>query len=72
MKITLENTSQIETIDGVRCRIWEGETADGIPVFAFIPLIAVKRSEDQTVFERELREYKPKRLTQEFDLRKVL
>lgn len=60
MKITLESTDRIldvtthDRISETKARIWEGETADGIKVFALILEIAVHKSEDQEPFEAEL------------------
>jgi hypothetical protein len=58
MKITLENTSKVVTLntpDGsVPARIWEGQTEDGIAVHAFITRIAVNKTDDATAFERDL------------------
>lgn len=66
MKITLENTDKIVTlvVDGhaVPARVWQGETASGIPVQAFITRIApeVPKSDPEfdaktAAFERELK-----------------
>lgn len=54
MVITLHNTSTTVNLDGVDCRVWEGHTANGIPITAFIPRIAVARDHDQTEFTAEL------------------
>lgn len=43
----------------VPARIWEGATASGIPVHAFITRIGVARDQDQSEFERELEEQRP-------------
>jgi hypothetical protein len=64
MKIELENTTKIVEIiaEGgktVPARIWEGKTASGIPVHAYITRIACAETECQNEFERELKEYKP-------------
>jgi hypothetical protein len=64
MKVTLESTDQIVTLhagaDGdVPARIWEGETASGIRVHAFITRIAVHKELDSSQFERELLETRP-------------
>lgn len=40
MRITIESTSKIVSLDGIPCRIWEGETERGVPCHCFIPLIA--------------------------------
>lgn len=54
MKLTIENTSQLLTIDGAPARVWEGRTESGIPVTAFITRVAVAVGCDATEFEREL------------------
>ena len=61
MKVILESTSKrIELRDdagkGVPARIWEGRTESGIPVYAYITLIAVRNVGDLSEFERELTE----------------
>ena len=40
MYITLTSTEEMETIDGLPCRIWTGETASSLPVQAAIVRIA--------------------------------
>jgi hypothetical protein len=58
MKITLENTTKMVQLNGVPARIWEGKTESGIRVHAFITQIGVPDGEDQTQFQRELKETK--------------
>lgn len=62
MKVTLENTTKIVTvnIDGhdVPARIWEGETENGVKCHAFITRIAVHKDDDCAEFEKELQECK--------------
>jgi hypothetical protein len=56
--VTLESTDKIVTLvttDGpIRARIWEGQTASGIPCHAYITRIAVSVHADASDFEREL------------------
>lgn len=59
MKITIESTTQIHTFNGIECRAWEGETANGVKVIAFIPRIAVREGENVAEFERDLLERRP-------------
>ena len=54
MEITLHNTTKTVTINGVPGRIWEGHTASGIPIHAFITRIAVPDGHDPEEFLREL------------------
>lgn len=60
MRITLENTTKIVdlTLDGQTfpARVWEGQTASGIPCHAYITRIAVHRDQDATQFAAELLE----------------
>jgi hypothetical protein len=56
VKITLESTTKVVHLDGVACRLWEGKTAGGIEVCAFIARIRVPIEADQAPFQRELQE----------------
>jgi hypothetical protein len=59
MKIIIQSTTKIVTIDGVPARVWEGETESGIKVHAYITRIAISKDEpDSTQFETELSEQK--------------
>ncbi len=54
-------------------RVWEGITETGVKCTLFISGIAVPNSEDQSAFDRELREFIPReRDRQVFDLRHIL
>jgi hypothetical protein len=55
MKITIESTDEIVTIDGVECRHWKGTTENGTPCEVFVHRIAV-RDDAKDAFDRELRE----------------
>jgi hypothetical protein len=54
MKITIESTSEVVALNGVRARVWQGKTDSGIPVAAFVASIAVDRAEDCAEFDRQL------------------
>jgi hypothetical protein len=69
MKITLEPTGHIETMNGVDARIWKGTTEKGVAITCWIPIIQVGKKDDQTEFERELREIKVERRLVSFDMR---
>ena len=56
MKIELHSTRQIVEFNGVHCRVWEGTTAGGIKLTAFVARVAVERTDDTREFERELHE----------------
>jgi len=43
-------------MNGVSCRVWEGETERGIKCHAFITRIGVARDLDASQFEAELEE----------------
>jgi hypothetical protein len=66
MKITIENTDQIvtvETRDGgkVPARVWRGVTDGGVECQLLVTRIAVARGDDNSAFERELEECPPAR-----------
>lgn len=45
MKITIESTKTITTINGTRVRIWEGQTENGIVVHAYVAAITINENE---------------------------
>ncbi len=62
MIVKLESTSKLVDLNGVPARIWEGRTASGISVVAFVARIAVEEGEPPSAyeqFERELRQVRP-------------
>jgi len=59
MKLSLENTEHVVTIDGVTCRIWQGKSASGIEAVAFIHKIVPATEGDRAEFDRELLECAP-------------
>jgi len=67
MKITLESTDLIVKVGrgntppeyAVECRLWEGETSNGIPITCLIARVAVNSNHDQSEFERQLKETPP-------------
>ncbi len=74
MKVQLESTTAIVELNGIKCRVWEGQTASGVKVHALIPRIAAHKDQDLTEFERELEEQAPPSLevSHVFPLRMVL
>lgn len=61
MKVILESTARLvtlETADGDRlpARVWEGVTANGVRVHAYVTRIAVHKDDDAAEFERDLLE----------------
>jgi hypothetical protein len=58
LKLTLESTTKIVHVNGVPARIWEGHTANGVPVHAYLTRVAVDHAEDAGELERELEEHR--------------
>lgn len=55
MKIIVRNSTKIVQLNGLPCRIWEGETSGGIPVHCYIAGIAVdRRASPKTKFQFEI------------------
>lgn len=60
MKLKIENTSKLVRLKAqgaIYARVWEGETASGIPVHCYIVRVAVAEGRDAAdyrEFEREL------------------
>ena len=66
MTLTLESTERLVEIrlpSGavVPARIWQGQTASGIPVHCYITRVAVATGQPTAEFERELAEHAPMR-----------
>jgi hypothetical protein len=59
MKVTLQSTDRVVELNGTAARVWEGTTESGIRCYAAIPLIAAHRDDDNSEFERDLREVTP-------------
>lgn len=63
MEVQLRNTTKVVHIIvdgvGIPARLWEGHTASGIPVHAYITRIAVHPEHDLAQFDRELMEQQP-------------
>lgn len=56
MKMTIESTTKIVELNGIPCRVWEGETARGVKVHAFVSRVGVARDQDASEFEADLEE----------------
>lgn len=76
MRITIENTDQmvtVETRDGgkIPARVWRGVTDGGVECQVLVTRIAVHRDADNTSFERELQEFTPAKMEGQraYDLR---
>lgn len=74
MKITVENTTKIVTLNGVPARIWEPFTESGIKCHCYITRIAIAKDKPRSEeFERELNEQKaPSAETGAIPIRMVL
>lgn len=83
MQVYLHSTSRVvhlelpAELEGVRvavpARVWEGRTAKGVPVIAFITRIAAERDQDLAEFEQDLAEQRPPSpAAQAFPLRMIL
>jgi len=78
MNIAIESTDRVIEIEGhdgmkVPARVWEGFTADGVPVQCLIVRIAAPAEYDQEKFERELQVCRPPRMVEQaFPLRMVI
>lgn len=75
MKITIESTTKIVSLNGVPARIWEGRTEHGIAVHCYVTRIATdaKAQADLLHFEQELQEHAvPTPTIQSIPLRLIL
>ena len=73
MRLDIENTDILATINGVPARVWQGKSSSGIPVTVWVTRIAVNEKEDTALFQKELRECAPPTVeAQSFPLRMVL
>ena len=73
MKVTLENTTKLVTVNGVPARIWEGQTESGIAVHCYITRIAVREDEDTSAFDEELKQCRaPSEAVEALPLRLIL
>ena len=75
MKLTLEPTGRIETINGQPHRVWQGSDADGTPVFAWIRTVQPQTHDERRLaaFDAALKALpQPLRELVSFDLRMVV
>lgn len=59
MQVQIESTTELATLDGVLCRLWNGVTADGVPCLVYVHRIAVRDDRDSSQFEKELFAHDP-------------
>jgi hypothetical protein len=75
MKLTLEPTDKIQSIDGSPSRLWTGVTEKGVPVHAYIRCVSPQThdAEANAEFSRALQELpKPRREGITFDMRFII
>lgn len=80
MKLTIESTPKIVTLEiggvDVPARLWQGESAEGVPVQVFITRLAPEIPQDdprQRAFQLDLQEHAAPRTTiREIPLRLIL
>lgn len=75
MRLTLEPTDKIQSVDGVPHRVWKGETEKGVPVLAYIRAVSPQTHDEaaNAEFARELQELpKPRREGITFDMRFII
>ena len=63
MKLILESTDRIESIEGSSCRLWIGKTESDIPVHAYIRCVSPQTHDPDAnaLFDRELKALPPAR-----------
>lgn len=61
MKMTIESTELLFAVDGLPCRVWEGKSAGGEPVCAFVLMVGVQEGASANLeeFERDLHQHVP-------------
>lgn len=59
MEIQIKATEHVTEIQGVPCRLWEGQTSSGVKCKVFVHRIMVHKDEDASEFEKELVEQMP-------------
>lgn len=72
MKLTIEPTDRIQSMDGVPHRVWKGTTDSGVPVEAYVRAVTAMTHDPAAlaVFDRELKALpQPRRELVSFDLR---
>jgi hypothetical protein len=54
MRLTLESTTKIVDFQGVKARLWQGKTENGIECHAFVTCVCVTKECDTSEFDRDL------------------
>lgn len=74
MKLTIEPTNRIETVEGAPCRLWEGVTDRGTPVHVWVRMLSPQTHDEAALkaFDEELTALpKVERQLVSFDFRMV-
>lgn len=56
MKVTLEPTSLMVTVNGVPCRVWQGQTESGLQIHAHIALVGTDERAEAPELEAALQQ----------------
>lgn len=72
MKMTIHPTSQMTNVNGVPCRVWEGETENGTAVFALVTRVAAHESQNLAELESALNEVEAPTVSNVFPARLIL
>lgn len=59
MRILIEATDTLTSLNGVPVRLWEGTTESGVKCRVFVHRITVHKDEDASQFDKELKEQLP-------------
>lgn len=54
MRLTIERTDRLTSVDGVECRVWNGRTDDGVLCLVLVHRIVVREDNDCGAFEAAL------------------
>jgi hypothetical protein len=59
VKLSIEMSDELVSVDGVQCRIWNGHADNGVPVRVYVHRVAVPLGEPMKAFDEELLSKKP-------------
>lgn len=54
MRVLIDMSDELVTVDGVMCRIWNGHAENGVPVRLYVHRVAVPIQFPQGIFEKDL------------------
>jgi len=58
VKLTIESTTRVISVNGVPARVWEGTSEAGVPVYLAVTRVSVPEGADQSEFTRELQAHR--------------